>query len=261
MAVVSKTPNDRRAGGRLLASVLVYVPLLLFDILFIWLSENPISPNPGLEASARNLSGLLYSNFVYDGITNTDFIVIGSAFLVIVLLYCPRRLRTFVALLLPFVAIAAAGLSEGISILSPFSKPPWCIENCPFYGMSGVASASVGYTFASFFVALVVMFAIKAAKVKSEQETPVELGRFRNQLALSTLFIVYLTLFLLYFLGAFTGQTPAVIIVHYVSFATGLLISPIIWVLVNHHYSLFVFVTRAPTDDSASKMSHQRRFL
>jgi len=147
------SPRASRNWDLVLHAAIISAPVIVFTSIIVWFSQNRISPNPTVEASAANPLGLLTSNFVYDGSINIENIAISSVFLLIVCLYYPKQLRIFMVYLLPFIAVAAGALAEFTAISSPYVSSPLCAQSCSFYGMSGVASATVGFTFASFLIA------------------------------------------------------------------------------------------------------------
>jgi len=219
-----------------------------------------------VEASAANPLGLLTSNFVYDGSINVENIILSSAFLLVVCLFYPSRLRIFLVYLLPLVALAAGGLAEFTAISSPYLSLPLCAQSCSFYGMSAVASAAVGFTSATFLVA----FGLIAVQ-KVRERTP---GRgfaaslrwtgLRSEAVLSSAFVAYLVLLLL-FSGvialpgapssagssssppsppAILTQTPPVMLVHSASLVYGFLLCLATFMQVNRRYHVFASDTQ-----------------
>jgi hypothetical protein len=179
---------------------LISAPLIVFASIIFWFSRNPISPDPAVEASVANPVGLITSNFVYDGWTNLENIILASVFLLVVCLFYPKKLRIFMVYPLPFLAVAAGGLAMLTAISSPYVSLPFCAPSCSFYGMSGVASAMVGFTFASFFISFALL-SVREAKggpaagpgIKERWNV-----RSRKRAILASALVVYVLLLLLF---------------------------------------------------------------
>jgi hypothetical protein len=251
----------------LLHTSVILAPVIIFTSLFIWFSENRISPNPAVEASAANPVGLLTSNFVYDGSINVENIIASSIFLLIICLYYPRELRLSMVYLLPVVAVVAGALAELTAISSPYVSLPLCNQSCSFYGMSGVASAMVGFTFASFFISfgLVILQGMNR-KFAIQGSTLIQKTTGLSQAILVSSFATYVVL-LLIFSGlirlpthpsahpgqgnstsipppAILTQTPPVALVHSASLVYGFLLCLAAFVLLNRRYHILVSPVR-----------------
>jgi hypothetical protein len=236
------------------------LPLAVFSSVFLWLSENPIDPNSAVEASLTNPIGLLTSNFVYDGFINVENLVTSSVFLLIVCLYYPRGLRNLIVYLLPLVAVGAGSLAELTAISSPYTDLQICGRSCSFYGMSGVASAAIGFTSACFLVSFVVIaMRRKRSSVITAESSPSRLGDSRGQtLLLVCSFVVYVALLLLFSGlltfpvssishqgGGGTPATPAILVetppvafVHSASIVYGFLLFLSIFIRTNRRFRL-----------------------
>lgn len=249
-----------KQNARIRDAIIVVMPILVFVSIMIWFSEYPLPPNSTVEASSTNLAGFLTSNFVYDGITNVENIAASSAFLLLVCFVYPLRPRTLIAYLLPFTAVASGGLAEMTAITSPYLRLDLCGGSCSFYGMSGIASASVGFTSACFLVSFGLIVLHRRGRLAVDRERiPPGIALPRNQLILICGFALYITL-LLYFSGilslpvhgigtpgantssssppppAILIQTPPVAFVHSVSLAYGFLFFVFIFIAVNRRY-------------------------
>ncbi|MDA4114087.1 MAG: hypothetical protein OK474_08580 [Thaumarchaeota archaeon] len=261
---------SRSSRNRNLVSqaVLISAPLIVFASIIFWFSRNPISPNPTVEGSAANPIGLITSNFVYDGWTNIENIVLSSVFLLIVCLYYPRKLRIFMVYPLPFLAVASGGLAMLTAISSPYARLAFCATSCSFYGMSGIASAMVGFTFAGFFISfgLIIIQERKGGGPAIKQSVMLR-GRtgLRSQAILASAFVAYVLLLLLFagviaLPGPSPGnqpqgnssqgtttppppiftQTPPTLLVHSASLTYGFLLCLATFFLVNRRYHIFV---------------------
>jgi len=146
-------------------------------------------------ASAANPVGFLTSNFVYDGFINIENIGASVAFLLFVSAYYPRVVRIALACLLPLLALGAGALAEMTAVSSSYIDIRVCSVSCSFYGMSGVASASIGFTVACFAILIVCIIFQRQDGIMSIGATA-----YRNQAFLLSGFVIYL-LFLLYFSG------------------------------------------------------------
>ncbi len=250
------------SAGDVLQLTLVGLPVAAFVLVMVWLSEDRIAPSAAVEGSSSNPLGILTSNFVYDGSVNVLNIVASSVFLLLVLLYYPKALRTFLAYLLPFVAVACGGFAELTAISTVYATPAICGTSCSFYGMSGVSNGVVGFTIASFLVCFGIMILQKRGRLATMERTPLRSSRPRNQIGLVLAFCGYLVL-LLIFAGlivfpttgqgapgtgtagpppppAIFAQTPPVAFVHSASLAYGFLLSIGVFLLVNRRYRIFV---------------------
>lgn len=235
-------------------AVAVAAPLTGFVAVILWFSVNPLRPSPGVEGSIANPLGLVVSNFVYDGSINIENIVVSLAFLLFVCLYYPKVLGMFLAYLLPLVAVAAGALAEFTAVSTPYISLPVCTESCSFYGMSGVASAAVGFTAASFLVLFGVIF-LQKRRVLSVQEGGA-MTRPKSQALLVCAFVAYV-LMLLAISGviaipspptvhsgsgpsvpAVFVQAPPVALVHSASLFYGFLLCVGVFVQVNRRYHL-----------------------
>jgi hypothetical protein len=184
-----------------LQAALISAPLVVFASIIFWFSRNPISPDPAVEASAANPAGLITSNFVYDGWTNLENIVLASVFLLVVcLFFYPKRLRVFMVYPVPFLAVAAGGLAMLTAISSPYVSLPFCAPSCSFYGMSGVASAMVGFTFASFFISFGLLSVQGTGEGQATGRSVVvsRRNRSRRQAILASALVAYVLLLLLF---------------------------------------------------------------
>jgi hypothetical protein len=247
-------------------AALISAPLIVFAAIIFWFSRNPISPNPAVEGSVANPVGLITSNFVYDGWTNIENIVLASVFLLIVCLYYPRKLRIFMVYPLPFLAVASGGLAMLTAISSPYVRLPFCAPSCSFYGMSGIASAMVGFTFASFFISFGLIIIQETKGRRAIKQSIMLRGRtgLRSQAILASAFVAYVLLLLL-FAGVIAlpspspgnqppgnssqGTTPPppiftqtrpTLLVHSASLAYGFLLCLATFFLVNRRYHIFV---------------------
>jgi len=250
------------SAGDLLQIALVCLPIGVFALVIVWLSEERIVPSSAVEGSSANPLGILTSNFVYDGSVNVLNIVTSSVFLLLVFLYYPRVLRILSAYLLPFIAVACGGLAELTAISTVYATPAICGTSCSFYGMSGVSNAVVGFTIASFLICFGIMILQRRGQFATMERTPLRSNRPRNQIGLVLAFCVYLVL-LLAFAGVIvfptggqaspgtgtTGpppppaiftQTPPVAFVHSASLTYGFLLSIGVFFLVNRRYRIFV---------------------
>lgn len=240
----------------------VVLPVAIFSSVIIWFSQNPINPSPAVEASLANPVGLLISNFVYDGVINIENVVTSSVFLLVACLYYPKELRIVVAYLLPIVAIAAGGLAELTAISASYTSLRVCGVECSFYGMSGVASAAVGFTTACFFIAfaMVILRNMGLLTFRDGSNSP-RLTSARGRTVLVYSFIAYVLL-LLFFSGLLTFpvavishqtsggdfpgpsppavliQTPPVAFVHSASLLYGFLFCVAAFIYVNRRYRL-----------------------
>jgi hypothetical protein len=267
-------PASSRASRNwdlVLHAAVISAPVIVFTSIIVWFSQNRISPNPTVEASAANPLGLLTSNFVYDGSINIENIVASSVFLLIVCLYYPKQLRIFMVYLLPFIAVAAGALAEFTAISSPYVSLPLCAQSCSFYGMSGVASATVGFTFASFLIAFGLIILQRMKGRLSIKQSTLLTGRIglTSQVILVSAFVVYLVL-LLVFSGvialpsspsstsssssspppppAILTQAPPVLLVHSASLVYGFLLCLATFVQVNRRYHIFAPPVRQDRD-------------
>jgi hypothetical protein len=246
-----------------LHAAVIYAPVIIFASIIIWFSQNRISPNPAVEASATNPLGLLTSNFVYDGSTNIENIVLSSVSLLIISFYLPKKLRVFMVCLLPFIAVAAGGLAELTAIASAYLSLPLCARSCSFYGMSAVSNAMVGFTFAGFFISFRLIILQRRKRELAIKRTTWSRGGIRlpSQAILASAFVIYVLLLLL-FVGVIAipsspsssspsssstpspptifTQTPPVALVHSASLAYGFLFCFATFVLVNRRYHVFV---------------------
>jgi hypothetical protein len=261
--------SGSRERDRVFQAAIISAPLVVFASILFWFSRNPISPDTTVEGSAANPLGLITSNFVYDGWVNIENIVLASVFLLIVCLYYPRKLRIFMVYSLPFLAVASGGLAMLTAISSPYVRLPFCAPSCSFYGMSGIASAMVGFTFASFIISFG-LIVIQETKGGSAIRKNIMLrGRtgLRSQAILASAFVIYVLLLLL-FAGVIAlpgppsgnhppgnssqGTTPPPIftqtrptlLVHSASLAYGFLLCLATFFLVNRRYHIFVSPVR-----------------
>jgi hypothetical protein len=264
------SPRASRNWDLVLHAAIISAPVIVFTSIIVWFSQNRISPNPTVEASAANPLGLLTSNFVYDGSINIENIAISSVFLLIVCLYYPKQLRIFMVYLLPFIAVAAGALAEFTAISSPYVSSPLCAQSCSFYGMSGVASATVGFTFASFLIAFGLVILQRMKGRLSIKQSTLLTGRtgLTSQVILVSAFVVYLVL-LLVFSGvialpsspsssssssspppppAILTQAPPVLLVHSASLVYGFLLCLATFVQVNRRYHIFAPPVRQDRD-------------
>lgn len=231
-------------------------PLVVFASLMLWLSRNPITPSAGVEASASNPAGLLTSNFVYDGSINIENIALSCVFLLFLCLFLPRRLDVYLVYVLPVGAVASGALGELTAISAPYVSTTVCGGGCSFYGMSGIGSAMVGFTFAVFFIA----FGLTVLAASGRLPGLPKPSR-RREVLLVCAFAAYVIL-LLFFAGlialpshpqpsqgggssppsppppAILTQTPPVALVHGASLVYGFLLCVITFALVNRRYRL-----------------------
>ena len=265
----SSTPS--RNWNLVRQAALISAPLIVFSSIIFWFSRNPISPSPTVEGSVANPLGLITSNFVYDGWANIENIILASVFLLIVCLYYPKKLRIFLVYPLPFLAVASGGLAMLTAISSPYVSLPFCALSCSFYGMSGIASAMVGFTFASFFISFGLIIIQDAKRGPAIKQNIMVRGRtgLRSQAILASAFVVYVLLLLL-FAGVITlpsspsgnqpsgnssGTTPPppppiftqtrpTLLVHSASLVYGFLLCLATFFLVNRRYHIFVSPVR-----------------
>lgn len=242
-------------------AVAVSAPVVVFVTVILWFALNPISPGPAVEASAANPTGLLTSNFVYDGSINIENILASSVFLLVVFLYYPRDFRFFLACLLPVVAVGAGALAEFTAISSSYVSLPFCSKSCSFYGMSGVASGMIGFAVASFLIALGLMVLQGRGRLSARNwDSRLERG-WRGPVVLLSTFVGYVAL-LLFFSGliafpspasvsghqggggvsspppAILTQTPPVALVHSASLVYGFLLCLAVFMRVNQRYHI-----------------------
>lgn len=143
--------------SRVVEAILVLSPSLGVVLVFIWFSIHKISEGASINASFANPIGFLISNFVYDGLTNTENIALSCAFLLAVFLFCPTFLRIRSALILPVIAVASGVTAE---LAAAFT----CGNACSFYGMSGVTGGVIGFTFANFSIMLGLVFTARRGR-------------------------------------------------------------------------------------------------
>jgi hypothetical protein len=246
------TSEQRASGnwGLVLRAAAISAPVIIFAAI----------PNPVVEASLGNPLGFLTSNFVYDGSTNIENIVLSSVFLLIVGLYLPGRLRVFMLWLLPFIAVVAGGLAELTTIASPYLSLPLCAQSCSFYGMSAVSNAMIGFSCGSFFLAYRLTYSERPNSATGPGGSHVR-TLLRSRAFLTSSFVIYVLL-LLIFVGAFAltsaptstanstssssapspppptlyTQPPPTAAVHSVSLVYGFLFCLATFVLVNRRY-------------------------
>jgi hypothetical protein len=260
---VSRTPWWNPA----LRAAATAAPVIVFTAIFILFSQYRISPNAAVEASVANPLGLVTSNFVYDGAINIENITASSAFLLVVCLYYPKDLRIFMAYVLPFSAVAGGGLAELTAISSPYLGPNLCAQSCSFYGMSAIASAMIGFTFAAFFISFGLIIVQQAkGKISIGQNTiPFPRTSLRSGAVLASAFAVYVILLLVFsglivFPTSPTGnpggnssapppppailtQSPPVALVHSASITYGFLLCLTTFVFVNRRYHILAAET------------------
>lgn len=238
---------------------IISAPLVVLTSVFLWFSQNPITPNPAVEASAVNPAGLLTSNFVYDGSINIENIALSCVFLLLLCLYLPRRMDTYLAYVLPVAVIAAGGLGELTAISAPYISTSVCKGGCSFYGMSGVASAIVGFTFAGFFLVFGLTILQISGRIPAAGGFTSLFGRpsIRREALLTSAFLVYVLLLLVisgvialpsHSVTSGTGgvsvppppailtQTPPVALVHTASLVYGFLLCFITFFFVNRRF-------------------------
>lgn len=241
-------------------------PILLFTLVIVWFSRNPISPEPPVEASIANPAGFLTSNFVYDGYVNIENIVASSAFVLLVCAYYPRDFRFFVACLLPLAAVGAGALAELTTVSTSYVNLTFCSGSCSFYGMSGIASGMIGFAVASFLIALGV-FVLRLRGRHGVKDWNAVFGNGPTGLVLLlSMFVAYIIV-LLFFSGlialpaaasggnppggaspgppAILTQTPPVALVHSASLVYGFLLCLAVLVRVNRRYRILVLPARA----------------
>ena len=140
--------------SRIVEAFLVLSPSLGVVLVFVWFSIHTITEGASINASSANPTGFLISNFVYDGLTNTENIALSCAFLLAVFLFCPKFLRIRSALFLPVIAMASGVTAELAAAVT-------CGQGCSFYGMSGVTGGVIGFTFANFSIVLGLVFSAR----------------------------------------------------------------------------------------------------
>jgi hypothetical protein len=255
---LSKLPD----GRHLFDFAIIAAPLFIFSAIMFWFSQYRIIPDPTVEASVANPVGLFTSNFVYDGSINIENILSSSVFLLVVCLYYPRPLRVFLVYFLPFAAVVAGGLAELTAISSPYVSLPFCSKSCSFYGMSGIASAMIGFTFAGFAISFALIIVRRAGGFNRRDFLLPEGSRRRSIVVLISSFVLYLLL-LLFFSGvialprgsstapgggsssgpppppAIFTQPPPVALVHSASLVYGFVLCITTFILVNRRYHLF----------------------
>jgi hypothetical protein len=242
-------------------TVTIATPLIAFVSVVLWFSVNPLSPNPAVEGSMANPLGLITSNFVYDGSINIENIVASLAFLLVVCFYFPRELRVFLIYLLPVAAVGAGALAEFTAISTPYVSLHLCSQACSFYGMSGVASAAIGFTTACFLVLFGAM-ALQSRKMISMREgAAARIVGPKGKLLVVCAFVAYILVLLLISnaiplpehssgggggspggpsIPAVFVQAPPVALVHSASLVYGFLLCLGAFVQVNRHYHLMV---------------------
>lgn len=246
---------------------------MLFVGVILWYAVNRISPGPDVEASLANPAGLLTSNFVYDGWVNIENILASSLFLLGIFLYYPRGLRFFLACLYPLAALGAGALAEFTAISSPYVSLPFCSKSCSFYGMSGMASGTIGFAVASFLIALGLIL-LQRRGTWSATELDSKLGmRNRGPIGLLSIFLAYMLLLLLFSglvalasSGSVSGhqgvggvgvpspppailtQTPPVALVHSASLVYGFLLFLVVFIRVNQRYHIMAPTRRQSHD-------------
>lgn len=184
-------------------TAVIATPIVAFTLVILWFSRNPISPGPAVEASIANPAGFLTSNFVYDGSINIENIVASSAFVLLVCTYYPRGFRFFLACLLPIAAVGAGALAELTTVSASYINLPFCSGSCSFYGMSGVASGTIGFAIASFLIALgISVLRLRGRLVVKNGNTIFGNGR-TGLVVLLSMFVIYMIL-LLFFSGLIT---------------------------------------------------------
>lgn len=253
--------------GAALRITLLTAPLLAFTLIMVWFSSHPIAPSPAVEASAANPAGLLTSNFVYDGLMNVENIGVSCLFLLILCLYFPRRVDVYMVYVLPVGAVVAGALGELTAISTQYLSLRVCGQACSFYGMSGMASAIVGFTFAAFFIVFSLTILQDSGRVSAGRFSSLS-GRssLRREVLLALAFVVYVIL-LLFISGllalpgattlgpgsspsgpppppAILTQSPPVALVHAASLAYGFLLCFITFVLVSRRDRVFTVRTR-----------------
>jgi len=216
LAKVSTKHLDRRplrGSNRLTDALLTSAPLVAFVSAILWFTQNPLSPGPAVEASAANPLGFLTANFVYDGFINIENIGASAAFLLLVCAFYPRAIRIAMACLLPLIALGAGVLAELTAISSPYIYIHVCNTSCSFYGMSGVASASIGFTIACFLISIAFISLQRRSGVEGNGIKLPGVTASRSQAVLLSGFVAYLVL-LLFFSGVLAF--PVQVAVHQV---------------------------------------------
>ena len=164
----------------------VLSPILGLVLVFIWFSIHTIPEGENINASLANPIGFLISNFVYDGLTNIENIVLSCAFLLAIFLFCPTFLRIRSAIFLPAIAVTSGAIAELAAAVT-------CGNACSFYGMSGVAGGIIGFTFANFSIILELMFSTRHEKKVHNNFTKDKLPRF----SVPVLLVAYILLLFL----------------------------------------------------------------
>ncbi len=245
---------------KLFGAVVLLLPILSFGSVIMWFSVYPIDPSPSFEASLANPLGLITSNFVYDGAVNVENILASSVFLLIVCLYYPPGVRSLVVYLLPFVTVGTGGLAELTAMTSAYANLRICYLSCSFYGMSGVASAAIGFTGACFLVSFGLIVLRKKGRLALAEESNLSrLTAARGQVVLVFSFVVYLLLLLLFSgllvfpvteighqtVGGGSSSAPAILIqtppaafVHSASIIYGFVLCLTILVMVNRRHQI-----------------------
>ena len=171
-------------------SALVFSPLVVTVALFIWLSKYTVSQGPNIDASLSNPLGFLISNFVYDGRTNVENIILSCAFLLAILPFYPRVMKIRSALFFPAFALMSGVITEVAAEIA-------CHGSCSFYGMSGVAGGIIGFTLANFSIALMGTFVPRL----SRRATVIEEAKLMDKLPKFTvpaMFVAYVVLLFLF---------------------------------------------------------------
>lgn len=248
-------------------AAVVAAPVLAFTLVILWFWYSPISPGPAVEASSGNPAGFLTSNFVYDGYINVENIVASSAFVLLVCAYYPRGLRFFLACLLPFAAVGAGALAELTTVSTSYIDLPFCSGACSFYGMSGIASGTIGFAVASFLIALGIFVLRGRGRLVVKSGDGIFANGRTGLVVLISAFVAYLVL-LLVFSGlialpaatsgghpsggvapsppppAILTQTPPVALVHSASLVYGFLLCLAVLARVNRRYHILVLPGR-----------------
>jgi len=248
--------------GDFLKAIVLICPLVLFLSAVLWFSHNPVSPTPANEASLANPLGFLTSNFVYDGIVNIENILTSSGFLLLVCIFYPRNFRILAVWLLPLVALGAGALAEFTAISTHYTSLGICTIPCSFYGMSAIASGTIGFTVACFLIWFGLEWFGRDRSFQSDAAPNAQLRR--NQVIVIVAFVSYILLLLLFsgILGLLiltpthpqtsTGTSvvspppPAVLtepaptaFVHSAGLVYGLLFCISLFFQVNRHYHIF----------------------
>lgn len=181
-------------------------PLVLVVAVFSFFSFYQL-PSREYSATATNSIGLFTGNFVYDGEWNTPFLFAGLLLIEATALRFAKGETRLITFSYPLIVIGSAVITGWLVFLTPFVKPLYCI-NCQVYGMSSVASASVGTAFAS--TAGVLIISVLRAGKRDVLGSEEWRSQQRRLFISFTLFVFSLAVLYLFTLSALIGKSAAV---------------------------------------------------